>query len=206
MLRRGVEACLCCSLKCWEFYMAYRDDSEHVARMATDIVVAFLGQRAVDPDQLARLVRDVRVALAEDIELTRPVQSPVVAPWSDTTAADPAPIAETPAPLPSAKPRLRAEAPEAPRIAAVSIDQSITPDYLISLEDGKPYRSLRRHLMAKHGMTPDQYRAKWNLPPDYPMVAPSYAKARSEVAKRSGLGRRAPASVTAMKAGSRNAG
>lgn len=183
--------------------MVNRDDWEHTARMATDIVVAFLGQRAVEPDQLARLVRDVRVALAGDTELTQPLLSPVIAQRCDTPAADPARVAETAAPLPSTKAKLRAEAP---RVAAVSIDQSITPDYLISLEDGKSYRSLRRHLMAKHGMTPDQYRAKWNLPADYPMVAPNYAKARSEVAKHSGLGRRAPVAITSVKASRRNAG
>jgi len=60
---------------------------------------------------------------------------------------------------------------------------------LISLEDGRQYRSLRRHLMAKYGMTPDDYRKKWGLAPDYPMVAPSYARDRSEVAKRIGLGK-----------------
>jgi len=71
---------------------------------------------------------------------------------------------------------------------AVPVESSINPDFIYSLEDGKPYRSLRRHLMAKYGMTPDDYRRKWSLPADYPMVAPSFAKQRSEVAKRSGLG------------------
>jgi predicted transcriptional regulator len=70
---------------------------------------------------------------------------------------------------------------------AVSIRKSITPDYLVCLDDGKKFKSLRRHL-AGLGMTPDQYRAKWSLPSDYPMVAANYAAVRSEMAKRSGLG------------------
>jgi predicted transcriptional regulator len=78
---------------------------------------------------------------------------------------------------------------EAEHRPAVPIDRSVTPDYLLSLEDGRPYRSLRRHLMARHGLTPDQYRQKWGLPADYPMVAPNYARQRSEVAKRIGLGK-----------------
>jgi predicted transcriptional regulator len=71
---------------------------------------------------------------------------------------------------------------------AVSIRRSVTRDFLISLEDGKKYKTLKRHL-GKLGLTPEQYRAKWELPADYPMVAPSYAAKRSELARSSGLGR-----------------
>ncbi|RVU15204.1 MucR family transcriptional regulator [Methylobacterium oryzihabitans] len=70
----------------------------------------------------------------------------------------------------------------------VSIRRSVTPEHIISLEDGKPYKSLKRHL-AGRGMTPDEYRRKWGLPPDYPMVAEAYAAQRAEIAKVSGLGR-----------------
>ena len=70
---------------------------------------------------------------------------------------------------------------------AVSVRKSLTPDFLVCLDDGKKFKSLRRHL-GTLGMTPDQYRAKWSLPSDYPMVAPNYAAARSEMAKRIGLG------------------
>ncbi len=72
---------------------------------------------------------------------------------------------------------------------AVPIKKSITPDFIISLEDGRKFKSMKRHLGIK-GMTPDQYRAKWGLPNDYPMVAPAYAAARSNLAKSSGLGRK----------------
>ena len=64
------------------------------------------------------------------------------------------------------------------------------PDFLISLEDGKRYKSLKRHLRTSYNLTPDQYRAKWGLPADYPMVAPNYAKARSQLAKTMGLGQK----------------
>lgn len=75
-------------------------------------------------------------------------------------------------------------------VPAVPIKKSITPDYLICLENGKKFKSLKRHLSSQHGMTPDEYRAKWSLPADYPMVAPGYAAARSQLAKDMGLGRK----------------
>ena len=74
-----------------------------------------------------------------------------------------------------------------PATRAVSVRKSVTPDYLICLDDGKQFKSLRRHLTAL-GMTPEQYRAKWNLPADYPMVAANYAAQRSALAKKIGLG------------------
>jgi predicted transcriptional regulator len=71
---------------------------------------------------------------------------------------------------------------------AVPVKRSITAEYIVCLEDGKRFKSLKRHLRTQYGMTPDQYRAKWNLPPEYPMVAPNYAAARSQLAKQMGLG------------------
>jgi predicted transcriptional regulator len=71
---------------------------------------------------------------------------------------------------------------------AVAVKKSVTPDYIICLEDGKKFKSLKRHLRTRYGMTPDEYRTKWALPHDYPMVAPNYAKERSNLAKRMGLG------------------
>ena len=81
-------------------------------------------------------------------------------------------------------------APERPA-PAVPVKKSVTPDYIISLEDGRRYKSLKRHLNGR-GLTPDQYRAKWGLPHDYPMVAANYAKQRSELARSMGLGRKRP--------------
>ena len=80
------------------------------------------------------------------------------------------------------------EEPEVKQEPAVSIRASVKPDYIVCLEDGKKLKMLRRHLMTHYGMTPEDYRAKWNLPADYPMVAPSYAEKRRVLAKESGLG------------------
>ena len=88
--------------------------------------------------------------------------------------------------------RLGTPAPE-PEIElkpAVPIKKSITDDHIICLEDGKKLKMLKRHLKTAYDMTPEDYRAKWNLPPDYPMVAPNYAAKRQELAKKIGLGRK----------------
>jgi predicted transcriptional regulator len=87
---------------------------------------------------------------------------------------------------------LDGSAPESkhePLRPAVPVRKSITPDYLVCLEDGKKLKMLKRHLRSTYNMTPDEYRAKWSLPPDYPMVAPNYAEQRSQFAKKIGLGR-----------------
>ncbi len=80
---------------------------------------------------------------------------------------------------------------------AVSVRASIKPDYIVCLEDGKKLKMLKRHLMTSYGLTPDAYRAKWNLPADYPMVAPSYAERRRSLAIRIGLGNKKPAAAAA---------
>lgn len=141
---------------------------------ATEIIVAYLSGRTVDPTELPRLVREVREALCPML----------AAPEVDTTPpSSEEPLEKAPSATDVAVPTRGGG-----RMPAVPVESSINPDFIYSLEDGKPYRSLRRHLMAKYGMTPDDYRRKWSLPADYPMVAPSFAKQRSEVAKRSGLG------------------
>jgi predicted transcriptional regulator len=73
---------------------------------------------------------------------------------------------------------------------AVPIRKSITPDYIVCLEDGKRFKSLKRHLRTHYGLSPEEYREKWGLPSDYPMVAPNYAQARSTLAKQMGLGQK----------------
>jgi predicted transcriptional regulator len=78
--------------------------------------------------------------------------------------------------------------PEAPQEPAVSIRSSVKPDYIVCLEDGKKLKMLKRHLMTHYQMTPEEYRAKWKLPADYPMVAPNYAEQRRSLAKKIGLG------------------
>lgn len=92
-----------------------------------------------------------------------------------STLGESAPIAEKPTP-------------------AIAIKKSITPDYLICLEDGKKLKMLKRHLKTSYNMSPEEYRERWGLPLDYPMVAPNYAKKRSSLAKKIGLGRKPAAS------------
>jgi predicted transcriptional regulator len=95
------------------------------------------------------------------------------------------------------------ESPAAPEAAeqkpAVSIRSSVKPDYIVCLEDGKKLTMLKRYLQTNFGMTPQQYRAKWNLPADYPMVAPNYAEKRRTLAKAIGLGRKKEAPAAAAK-------
>jgi len=88
--------------------------------------------------------------------------------------------------LESGQPDVKSEAPK----PAIPVKKSVTPDYIICLEDGKKLKMLKRHLRTTYNITPDEYRAKWGLPPDYPMVAPNYAAQRSDFAKKIGLGRK----------------
>lgn len=139
------------------------NDSEAM-RITADIVKAYLstgGDKVVD---LPALVREVRLALTGD-EIDEAVAA--------TNASSEKPSGATDVPTPAVPP-----------------EESITPEYLISLEDGRRYKSLKRHLWIKYGMTPEEYRAKWGLPADYPMVSPNYAAARSRIAVKIGLGAR----------------
>jgi len=79
-------------------------------------------------------------------------------------------------------------APIEPPKPAIAVKKSVTNDHIICLEDGKKFKSLKRHLRTQYGLSPEEYREKWGLPADYPMVAPNYAKARSNLAKQMGLG------------------
>jgi predicted transcriptional regulator len=82
------------------------------------------------------------------------------------------------------------EVPQEPLKPAVSPKKSVMPDYIVCLEDGKKFKSLKRHLRTQYGLSPEQYREKWGLGADYPMVAPNYAEARSRLAKEMGLGQK----------------
>lgn len=98
-----------------------------------------------------------------------------------------------------------APAPVAALVPAVPIRKSVTPDAIICLEDGKKFKSLKRHLNTAYGLTPEQYRTKWGLPVDYPMVAPNYAEARSALAKSMGLGRKAAVAADNVAAAKKKA-
>lgn len=128
------------------------------------------------------------------IELTADIVSAYV-------AKNPVPVSELPALIDSVhqsiiglgSPRTAPEANQ-PLKPAVNPKKSVFDDHIVCLDDGKKFKSMRRHL-SMLGMTPDEYRAKWGLPSDYPMVAPAYAKARSELARSMGLGRKVDAEV-----------
>jgi predicted transcriptional regulator len=124
------------------------------------------------------------------IELTADIVSAYVANNSIASAEIPALISEIHSALARVSAGQDVQAPAEPAKPAVSIKKSITNDYLICLEDGKKFKSLKRHLRTAYNMSPEQYREKWGLPQDYPMVAPNYAEARSQLAKQMGLGQK----------------
>lgn len=123
----------------------------------------------------------------ELLEMTADIVSAYVSNNSVAADAVPALIAQIHAALSGVSIAPVEPEPE-PQEPAVPVRKSITPDFLICLEDGRKFKSLKRHLRTKYNMSPEEYRAKWGLPKDYPMVAPNYAKARSELAKQMGLG------------------
>jgi len=164
-------------------------DDDVPGKLTAEVLVAYLRRNIVAASDLPGLVRELRAAFGGDAsDLCPAVAQDRRARMSDSGERTP-PGDET----------LSAKA--GTPTPAVPIAQSVTDDYLVSLEDGKHYRSLKRHLKAKHGLTPDEYRKKWGLPPDYPMVAPSYARDRSEVARRSGLGHATPINRASRSAG-----
>ena len=123
----------------------------------------------------------------EIINLVADIVSAYVSNNSVPAADLPALIATTHSALTSLGSPAAAPVEEKP-VPAISVKKSITPEYLVCLEDGKKFKSLKRHLRTAYDMTPEQYRQKWSLPADYPMVAPAYAEARSNLAKKMGLG------------------
>ena len=131
----------------------------------------------------------VAVVVDPIVELTADVASAYV-------SHNPIPAAELPGLIGQIHASLRALASRARngvqelQQPAVSVRKSVMPEYIFCLEDGKKFRTLKRHLRVHHDLTLDAYRAKWNLPADYPMVAPNYAAARSALAKKMGLGRK----------------
>lgn len=142
--------------------------------------------------------------LETDIELTAEIVSAYV-------SNNPIPANELPNLIASVHASLKSlggapvDPVEEPKTPAVNPKKSVHHDYIICLEDGKKFKSLKRHLSTHYNLTPDEYRTKWNLPRDYPMVAPSYAAARSELAKKTGLGRKSAAEAEPKKRGRRTA-
>ena len=125
---------------------------------------------------------------AEYVEMTADIVSAYVSNSSVPVADLPALIQQVHRALAEAANGAQPQPAPAAQSPAVPVKKSITPDHLVCLEDGRKFKSLKRHLRTKYDISPDQYRAKWNLPKDYPMVAPNYAAARSALAKEMGLG------------------
>jgi predicted transcriptional regulator len=125
---------------------------------------------------------------SEFVEMTADIVSAYVSNSSVALADLPALISQVHRALADIATGAQAQEAAPPATPAVPVKKSITPDYLICLEDGRKFKSLKRHLRTKYDMSPDQYRAKWGLAKDYPMVAPNYAAARSNLAKQMGLG------------------
>ena len=125
----------------------------------------------------------------ELVTITATIVAAYVSNNSISSSELPALIAETHAALSRAAGKVVSPDREEskPRIA---VKKSVMPDYIICLEDGKKFKSLKRHLRTHYNLSPEEYREKWGLPPDYPMVAPNYANARSQLAKKMGLGTR----------------
>jgi predicted transcriptional regulator len=121
------------------------------------------------------------------IELTAEIVSAYVSNNTVPAAEIPALISQVHAALSRVSGK-SGDAPAEPLKPAVSVKKSITPEHIVCLEDGKKFKSLKRHLRTQYNMTPEQYREKWGLGADYPMVAPNYAAARSQLAKQMGLG------------------
>jgi predicted transcriptional regulator len=133
---------------------------------ATQIVSAWLGARQIAADALPDLIREVHGSLTAGELKGAAVEQKI-----------------------TAKPERKAE-PRRAREPTVEIRKSVFTDHLICLEDGKSFKTLARHLNEVHGMTPEQYRARWDLPATYPMTAPDYSKERSRISKVMGLGKR----------------
>lgn len=149
--------------------MVENSSSDHLAspdllKLTAQIVSAHVGHNIVNAGDIPGLIRQVYQALSSARDNRDQVSQAATAP-------------------------VRADRPE----PAVQITKSVFPSYIVCLEDGKKLKMLKRHLQTSYGMTPEQYRAKWGLPPEYPMVAPDYAAKRSSLAKAIGLGTRSRA-------------
>ena len=164
--------------------MAARE--EHLVLIA-QIAASYVRRNPIGLDQIATVVRNATDALVEaEKELGG---------RSEAGGGSDA--------LPEAEGGEASQRPMAP--PGVSIGKSVHHDYLVCLEDGERFRSLKRHLRTAHGLTPQQYRMRWHLPPDYPMSAPASSEGRSEVAKARGLGRKRPRAVSQPTGGRRPA-
>lgn len=150
------------------------EQDEHLRELVAEVAAAYFSNSHVSPADIPNVIQQIASSLGG-------VQAPSGAEAGHDGPADAAP---------------------ATRLTAGQIRKSITPDALISFEDNKPYKTMKRHLSGR-GLTPQQYREKWGLGADYPMVAPAYSAARSAMARSIGLGRKVGVKVPAKKTGGR---
>ena len=153
------------------------DERNRLQELVADVAAAYFSNAQVGPSKIANVISQIASSLAQ--VGAEPARASAATPVASPAAE--APQAVTVAPEPEAAPAVK--------LTRAQIEKSITPDALISFEDGKRYKTLKRHLGTR-GLTLEQYRAKWGLPVDYPSVSPNYSIARSEMAKSLGLGQK----------------
>ena len=171
----------------------HEPDTQKVEQTVT-IISAYVGHNTVSAEALPDLIRSVYATL-DTLSLSQPAPekpgkaaTPSVAPVPDVTPAPPAPE----------------KIVSQDRTPAVPIKRSVFPDYIVCLEDGKKTKMLKSYLQRHFNLTPEEYRARWGLPPEYPMVAPSYSAQRAAIAKRNSLGRRGDDTHATLSSGETN--
>ena len=174
------------------------DQVDDIRVMTTEVVTAYLGRNQLAARDLSGLIVEVFNTLSElgSSEVAEEEDSSDAdAGAGEETVAEADPVTEVeqveePQPEPEPEPVAVAVADSERPIPAIPIEKSVTDDLIYCLENGKGFKTLKRHLWNSHGLTPEAYRKKWGLPEDYPMVAPNYSARRSATAKKIGLGRR----------------
>jgi predicted transcriptional regulator len=166
-----------------------RPSETEILRFTKEIVVAHVSRNTLDSESLLDLIRNVYTTLSGTQGSASDAEFESDAANLNGAAGDGEDLA---AALTAATP-VAAAAPAAPPVPAVPVEDSVTADYIVCLEDGRRFKTMKRWLRATYGLTPEQYREKWNLPQDYPLTAPNYTKAKSADAKRQGLGAGRPA-------------
>jgi predicted transcriptional regulator len=164
-----------------------RPSETEILRFTKEIVVAHVSRNTLDSESLLDLIRNVYTTLSGTQGSAADAEFEPEAAGLNGAAGHGDDLADA-AVAPS-----EAAAPAAPPVPAVPVEDSVTPDYIVCLEDGRRFKTMKRWLRATYGLTPEQYREKWNLPDDYPLTAPNYTKAKSADAKRQGLGAGRPA-------------
>ncbi|MGO1079616.1 MucR family transcriptional regulator [Inquilinus sp. CA228] len=162
-----------------------RPSETEILRFTKEIVVAHVSRNTLDSESLLDLIRNVYTTLSATQGAAVDGESDIPSDGADAIAAVDGSGAEHEA---------QAE-PAPPPVPAVPIEDSVTPDYIVCLEDGRRFKTMKRWLRATYGLSPEQYKERWGLPADYPLTAPNYTKAKSADAKRQGLGSGRPARV-----------